>query len=388
MNRRLDHRKRFALAYLPSILRGGRPIALILFAGLIGASCWGQTTRGNTDAVAKVIKAARANGAYRCAPKELALAEAYLRRTRDELDLGNIVPANDHITLAEKNAKLAFQKSPPERCAPKVVIAPPPPKPKPKPKDRDGDGCLDPVDKCPDQAEDVDGFEDQDCCPDPDNDKDGIPDKLDQCPNRAEDKDGFEDADGCPDLDNDGDGIPDALDKCPNQPEDHDGFEDADGCPDADNDKDKIPDIKDKCPNQPEDYDGDKDDDGCPDKYKLVVVTKKKLELKQKVFFATARTRILPRSFALLNEVANVLKDMPKINVRIEGHTDSRGSARYNQRLSQGRADSVRRYLIQRGVGASRMTAFGYGEDRPVASNRTRDGRAMNRRVEFVITKQ
>ncbi|PID38907.1 MAG: hypothetical protein CSA65_01475 [Proteobacteria bacterium] len=363
-----------------------RRLTKTLLLGLVGlfmVSCWGQKTRGRTDAVAKVIKAARANGAYRCAPKELALAEAYLQRTKDELGLGNIVPANDHIELAEKNAKLAFRKSPPERCAPKVVIAP-----KPKPKDRDGDGCLDPVDKCPDQPEDVDGFEDGDCCPDPDNDKDGLRDQDDKCPNHPEDKDGFEDKDGCPDPDNDGDGIPDTLDKCPNKPEDHDGFQDADGCPDDDNDKDKIPDIKDKCPNKPEDYDGDKDDDGCPDKYKLVVVTKKKIELKQKVFFATARTKILPRSFRLLDEVAKVLKDLPKLYVRVEGHTDSRGSARYNKRLSDGRAKSVRRYLIRKGVDASRLTAFGYGEDRPVASNRTREGRAMNRRVEFVITKQ
>jgi OOP family OmpA-OmpF porin len=358
-------------------------VALALVGALSG--CWGQTTRGRTDAVGKVIKAARANGAYRCAPKELALAEAYLQRSKDELTLGNIVPANDHIALAETNAKLAFRKSPPERCAPKVVIAPPP---KPKPKDRDGDGCLDPVDKCPDRPEDIDGFEDGDCCPDPDNDKDGIRDQDDKCPNHPEDKDGFEDKDGCPDPDNDGDGIPDKLDKCPLKPEDHDGFEDADGCPDDDNDKDKIPDLKDKCPNKPEDYDGDKDDDGCPDKYKLVVVTKKKIELKQKVFFATARTRILPRSYNLLNEVAKVLKDLPKLHVRVEGHTDSRGSARYNKRLSDGRAKSVRRFLIRKGVRGDRLTAFGYGEDRPVASNRTREGRAMNRRVEFVITKQ
>ena len=118
------------------------------------------------------------------------------------------------------------------------------------------------------------------------------------------------------------------------------------------------------------------------------MVTAQKIELKQKVFFATARTRILARSFALLNEVAKVLADRSKIHVRIEGHTDSRGRDSYNQRLSQGRATSVRTYLIQRGVSGSRMEAVGFGETRPVASNRTRDGRALNRRVEFVITKQ
>ncbi|MBW2731135.1 MAG: OmpA family protein [Deltaproteobacteria bacterium] len=358
------------------------PLVLSSFVG-----CIGQKVRGQADAVGQVVKSARENGAYRCAPKELALAEANLRRTRDELDLGNYVSARRHISVAKDNAALAFKKSPPERCAPKVVIAPPP---KPKPMDRDGDGCLDKDDKCPDQPEDKDGFEDDDCCPDPDNDKDGLLDPQDQCPNYPEDKDGYLDQDGCPDPDNDQDGLPDSVDRCPNDPEDQDGFDDRDGCPDKDNDNDKIPDIKDQCPNQPEDYDGDRDDDGCPDakKYKLVVVTKKKIEIKKKVYFATARTRILPRSFPVLNEVATVLKDMKKINIRIEGHTDSRGSGSYNKRLSHGRANSVRLYLIKQGIDAARLEAQGFGEDRPVANNRTRSGRALNRRVEFMITKQ
>ncbi len=98
--------------------------------------------------------------------------------------------------------------------------------------DRDGDGIEDLVDRCPDEPEDKDGFQDADGCPDLDNDGDGIPDSRDKCPNEAEDKDGFQDADGCPDPDNDGDGIPDTIDKCPNGPEDKDGFQDADGCPD------------------------------------------------------------------------------------------------------------------------------------------------------------
>ena len=95
-----------------------------------------------------------------------------------------------------------------------------------QPGDSDGDGILDQVDKCPDEPEDKDGFEDEDGCPDPDNDKDGIPDTADKCPNEPEDKDGFEDEDGCPDPDNDTDGLPDKTDKCPNEPEDKDGFED------------------------------------------------------------------------------------------------------------------------------------------------------------------
>src|SRR5204862_3787943 len=107
--------------------------------------------------------------------------------------------------------------------------------------DRDGDGIKDDVDKCPDEPEDRDGFQDEDGCPDPDNDKDGIPDVDDLCPNEPGPKENR----GCPlqkDLDRDGDGIPDAVDKCPDEPEDFDGYQDDDGCPDPDNDMDGIPD--------------------------------------------------------------------------------------------------------------------------------------------------
>jgi outer membrane protein OmpA-like peptidoglycan-associated protein len=313
-------------------------------------ACAGQETRGAANGVEKVIENARRNGAYTCAPKELALAEAHLQRTRDELGLGNLLPARDHLRVSDENAKLAFQKSPPEKCAPKVVVAPPPKV----------------------VAQDLDP------------DKDGILNPQDKCPYEPEDKDGWQDEDGCPDPDNDNDGIADATDKCLNEPEDFDGFEDDDGCPDGDNDKDTVVDLKDKCPNEA----GPPDNDGCPQKYKLVVVTDQKIELKQTVYFATAKTRILPKSFALLDEVGQVLKDRPTINVRIEGHTDSRGNDDYNLKLSQGRASSVRTYLIGKGIASERMEAIGYGETRPIAANSTRVGRAQNRRVEFFITKQ
>ncbi|HVZ75581.1 MAG TPA: hypothetical protein VHJ20_24580 [Polyangia bacterium] len=167
-------------------------------------------------------------------------------------------------------------------------------------RDRDHDGVYDVNDKCPDQPEDRDGFQDDDGCPDPDNDNDGIPDAQDKCPNDAEDLDQFQDEDGCPDPDNDkdgipdlndpcpnaaedgkgkrphdgcpssaedsdGDGVPDNVDKCPDDPEDRDGFQDDDGCPDLDNDNDGIPDNFDQCPNDAEDPDGFEDEDGCPD---------------------------------------------------------------------------------------------------------------------------
>jgi hypothetical protein len=199
----------------------------------------------------------------------------------------------------------------------------------PRSHDADHDGVRDDVDQCPELAEDRDGIEDADGCPDlEDHDDDGVPDGDDECPNDKEDQDGYEDADGCPDPDNDEDGIPDAfdacplqegearedasitgcpdtdndgrvdkLDKCPGKAEDIDGFEDADGCPDPDNDGDEVPDADDacpnvsagptpgwrlgcpltdrdgdtledsvdKCPDEPETFNGVNDEDGCPD---------------------------------------------------------------------------------------------------------------------------
>ncbi len=131
--------------------------------------------------------------------------------------------------------------------------------------DNDNDRILDSVDKCRDAAETVDGFQDEDGCPDPDDDGDDIEDALDKCRNEAEDKDGFDDEDGCPELDNDGDGIEDTKDRCPNGAEDKDGFKDDDGCPDPDNDFDQILDAADQCPTAREDLDGFMDTDGCPE---------------------------------------------------------------------------------------------------------------------------
>ncbi len=133
--------------------------------------------------------------------------------------------------------------------------------------DNDGDGIADPLDGDPDSPEDIDGFEDEDGIPDWDNDGDGINDEFDECPDEAEDYDGHYDDDGCPDdfLDRDGDGVEDQLDGCPDEPEDMDGFEDEDGCPELDNDLDGIDDVDDKCPDEAENYDGHEDDDGCPD---------------------------------------------------------------------------------------------------------------------------
>jgi hypothetical protein len=131
--------------------------------------------------------------------------------------------------------------------------------------DIDQDGIVDQNDKCPEQKEDLDSFQDEDGCPDTDNDQDGVPDQTDKCPKELEDKDGYADDDGCLEPDNDQDGFMDANDKCPNQSEDKDGFMDEDGCPDPDNDQDSVLDANDKCPKELEDKDNYEDHDGCPE---------------------------------------------------------------------------------------------------------------------------
>jgi OOP family OmpA-OmpF porin len=164
-----------------------------------------------------------------------------------------------------------------------------------------------------------------------------------------------------------------------------DGFQDDDGCPDCDNDGDGVPecpDVVDKCPAEA----GPGTPDGCPKKYDLVVVTETKIELKQTVYFDTDKATIKKRSYALLNDVAKALGDNPTMAVRIEGHTDSQGNDKHNKKLSQKRAESVRKYLIGKGIDGGRMVPVGYGEEVPIADNRTKDGRAQNRRVEFMIT--
>ncbi len=283
----------------------------------------------------------------------------------------------------------------------------------PEPKDRDGDGIADAADQCPNKPEDKDAFQDGDGCPDPDNDHDGIADRADKCPNKPEDKDAFQDDDGCPDPDNDRDGIPDTTDKCPNKPEDKDAFQDDDGCPDPDNDRDGFCDPnetiqakaaayscqgKDACPNEAETFNGVKDDDGCPEKTKPTVrLTAKKIEILQKVYFQTNRAKIRKRSYPLLRAVAAILRAHPEIQlVQIEGHTDERGSAEHNRKLSERRAQAVRRFLVDQGVDPARLVAKGFGEDRPIQPNcrriRSRRRRracwAKNRRVEFRILKQ
>ncbi|OGJ88324.1 MAG: hypothetical protein A2268_05440 [Candidatus Raymondbacteria bacterium RifOxyA12_full_50_37] len=246
--------------------------------------------------------------------------------------------------------------------------------------DNDRDGILDIRDKCPNKAEDMDNFEDNDGCPDIDNDKDGIPDDKDKCPNDAEDRDGFEDADGCPDLDNDKDGILDAQDKCPSDPEDVDGFEDTDGCPDIDNDQDGIPDDKDKCPTQKENINDFQDTDGCPDVKAKAIESKVTLS---GVNFMTGSAELTYESGSILDEVVTSLNAYPDVCIEIRGHTDNVGSRVKNKDLSLNRANSVKAYLVSKGVAPTRVKTDGFGPKQPIASNTTEDGKAKNRRIEM-----
>ncbi|MBN2036374.1 MAG: OmpA family protein [Chitinispirillaceae bacterium] len=237
--------------------------------------------------------------------------------------------------------------------------------------DADNDGMVDRLDKCVNEAEDKDGFQDDDGCPDNDNDNDGILDANDKCPNEA----GIAANNGCADVDSDNDGVPDRIDQCQNDPEDKDGYQDQDGCPDDDNDGDGIPDSMDKCPNNP----GVAETQGCP---KSKEITRDALVLKG-VNFQSGKATLLSGSFVVLDEVAESLREWPEVNIEIQGHTDNTGNAAMNLQLSQERAESVRQYLIDKGIAPDRLTAVGYGPDRPIADNATREGRAKNRRVEI-----
>jgi outer membrane protein OmpA-like peptidoglycan-associated protein len=284
-------------------------------------------------------------------------------------------------------------------------------------RDRDHDGIADRYDQCPDEPEDVDGFQDDDGCADADNDKDGIPDTLDKCRDSAEDRDGYKDDDGCPDSDNDNDRIADSTDKCPTLPEDFDGYQDDDGCPDYDNDKDGIPDSLDKCPTVPEDYDNFQDNDGCPDidndldgvpdtldkcrdqagppdNNGCPVSESQKEKLKAKeikrgrvilrgVTFESGTAILQPASFPILDNVAASLTDWPQVRVEIQGHTDRSGTIQRNIELSTSRAESVRSYLISKGIDPGRLTTVGKADSDPIGDNSTKAGRAINNRIEL-----
>ncbi len=350
-------------------------------------------------------------GAFGSRPEQQA-AEALLGA---KILAGNYVAIN----LAGGMGLMEGIGSPDYRIVGGFTVAPPF---DPNARDVDGDGVADGMDQCKDEAEDRDGFKDDDGCPEPDNDFDGVPDEQDECPNDAEDDDGWLDNDGCPEKDNDkdgiadvddrcpdeaetindfddedgcpddkpiddtdGDGYKDDIDRCPYDAEDLDGFEDEDGCPEKDNDNDGVLDVDDECPLVREIVNGVDDDDGCPDEGR-VVVDKGSIKITERIYFDFGKASIQTRSESLIDEIAAVITGNPDLKkIRVEGHTDNVGSDVNNLKLSQGRADAVKAALAARGVEASRLDAVGFGEMRPIESNDTEEGRQNNRRVEFII---
>lgn len=261
--------------------------------------------------------------------------------------------------------------------------------------DTDGDGIYDDKDECPEVAglkefngcpdSDADGIKDADDeCPNtygpkefngcPDTDGDGVVDKDDACPKVA----GSADMNGCPDSD--GDGLADNSDECPNEA----GPSANRGCPYTDADKDGVLDKDDKCPTVP----GVEANNGCPEEKKVTAEVQKTLnDYAKTILFDTGKSTIKAQSEAVLADITKILKEYPKANFTVEGHTDSVGSATSNQRLSESRAASVKAFLINKGISASRLSSAGYGEANPISSNATKEGRQLNRRVEINLVK-
>jgi outer membrane protein OmpA-like peptidoglycan-associated protein len=253
------------------------------------------------------------------------------------------------------------------------------------PKDRDRDGILDQDDACPDVPGVATSDPKTNGCPAPgDRDKDGILDKDDACPDDPGKANEDKSLHGCPDTD--GDGVFDKVDACPTEP----GLKTTDpktnGCPDNDRDKDGIANKDDACPDEPGAPDPDPKKNGCP---KAVVKDGQILILDQ-VKFKTGSADILPGkdSEEILLAVKNVLTEHPEIaKLRVEGHTDNKGNAAMNKKLSADRAASVVKWLTKNGIAKERLGSAGFGQDKPIDTNNTDDGRKNNRRVEFHIEK-
>lgn len=218
-----------------------------------------------------------------------------------------------------------------------------------------------------------------------DRDADGILDRVDACPSEPEDLDGFQDEDGCPDLDDDEDGVPDASDACRLEPEDRDGFADEDGCPDPDDDGDGIHDAYDGCPRQAEVVNGIEDEDGCPDEG-VVTLVDDRIVLDDTVLFPFDRARIRHAAWPILRAIVALARAHPEwSHIRVEGHTDLRGSSEWNQALSERRARNVARALVALGLDRARLESVGFGEAHPRTLGEGEDEHQLNRRVEFVV---
>lgn len=230
-------------------------------------------------------------------------------------------------------------------------------------KDKDNDGIVDEKDQCPDVAGEVA------LAGCPDQDKDGVADKDDKCVDVA----GTAKYNGCPVPDTDGDGLNDEEDKCPQVA----GTAKYNGCPIPDTDGDGVNDEEDKCPNTP----GKPANNGCPEIKQEVV--KKVAVAAKAIYYMSGKDIIQKVSYPKLDVVVKVLKADTALQISIEGHTDNKGNAAFNQKLSAKRAEAVKKYLIKKGVAESRIAAQGFGDSKPIATNVTPAGRAKNRRVEL-----
>jgi outer membrane protein OmpA-like peptidoglycan-associated protein len=218
-----------------------------------------------------------------------------------------------------------------------------------------------------------------------DTDGDGLRDDQDACPKEAEDKDGHQDADGCPESDNDGDNLKDPDDRCANEAEDTDAFEDEDGCPDPDNDHDGFSDFDDQCPAEAEVINGNKDYDGCPDEG-LIEMRNDRIVLEEQVLFDFERARVKSAARPVLAAIASLHQQHPEwLKIRIEGHADARGNEEFNHELSRRRADNVRKELIKLGIPAELIESEGYGSSRPRDKRGEPRAYQRNRRVEIVV---
>jgi OOP family OmpA-OmpF porin len=254
------------------------------------------------------------------------------------------------------------------------------------PGDRDKDGIPDDKDACPDQPGIKTADPETNGCPS-DRDKDGIVDTDDACPDQPGPPSKDPKTNGCPPPppDRDGDGIADKDDACPDQAGVKTDNPQTNGCPpDPDRDKDGIANEDDACPDQAGPADPDPKKNGCPKAF----IQGTQIKILDQVKFATASAAIVSgkESEEVLNAVLKVLTDHPELTaVQVEGHTDNHGAADFNKKLSEQRAASVVRWLVQHGVDASRLSSQGYGFERPIDTNDTPEGRKNNRRVEFHI---
>ena len=247
------------------------------------------------------------------------------------------------------------------------------------PVDTDGDGVADYLDLCPKTPADAKASVDKNGCP-LDTDGDGVPDYLDKCPETPTSMRTLVDANGCV-VDTDGDGVPDFLDKCANTPTEAKGKVDEKGCP-IDSDGDGIPDYLDNCPK----IVGVAANHGCPELKKEVKALFQKAL--QGIQFETGKDVIKKTSNLILNQIVKVLVDNPTYLIEVQGHTDNVGKPEMNLELSTKRANAVRNYFIVNKIEETRIKAIGFGDTKPVASNSTTQGKAKNRRVEFIVTFQ